>query len=118
MAGAVLHHRASGLGDVASSLDAVRQQWEEGNRRSESQASDPAYPQLLEQLEVATDELRKRVGETFTLAQLADAYGASDSWVREAVEERAAGAGWVRHVSVVQDAAFHQYARAASDYSP
>lgn len=103
---------------MAAQVDAVRHQWEDGNRRFESHASDPAYPQLLEQLEVATDELRKRVGETFTLAQLADAYTASDHWLREAVEERSARPGWVRHLSVVQDAAFYQYARAAIDYSP
>jgi hypothetical protein len=103
---------------VVSSVEALRQQWEEGNRRFESQATDPVFPQLLEQLEVATDELRKRVGETFTLAQLADAYGASDHWLREAVEERVAAPGWVRHLSVVQDTAFHHYARGATDYSP
>jgi hypothetical protein len=103
---------------VASSVDAVRQQWAEGNRRFEAQAGEPAYPQLLEQLDVATDELRKRIGETFTLAQLAEAYSGSDHWLREAVEERVAAPGWVRHVSVVQDAAFHNYARGATDYSP
>lgn len=101
-----------------SSVEAVRQQWEEGNRRFESQASEPVYPRLLEQLDVATDELRKRVGETFTLAELADAYQASDHWLREAVEERVAAPGWVQHLSVVQDAAFYQYARGATDYSP
>lgn len=103
---------------MATSLDAVRQQWEEGNRRFASQASNPAYPQLLEQLELASDELRKRVGETFTLAQLADAYRASDHWLRDALAERTAAPGWTRHFSVVQDAAFHRYARGATDYSP
>jgi hypothetical protein len=58
------------------------------------------------------------VGETFTLAELADAYRASDHWLREAVEERIDAPGWVRHLSVVQDAAFHHYARGATDYSP
>lgn len=100
------------------SVDTVRQQWEEGNRRFESRAADAVYPDLLEQLEVATDELRKRVGQTFTLAQLVDAYAASDYWLREAVEERIDSPGWVRHLTVVQDAAFHQYARGATDYSP
>jgi hypothetical protein len=104
---------------MLSSVDAARQQWEEGNRRLESQSSDPeAYLRLLGQLEVATDELRKRVGETFTLAELADAYGASDHWLREAVEERAHTPGWQRQLAVVQDAAFHLYARGATDYMP
>lgn len=104
---------------MASALEAARQQWAEGNRRLESQASDPdVYERLLDQLEAAMEELRKRVGETFTLAQLADVYGASDTWMREAVEERAATPGWTRQLSVVQDAAFHLYARGATDYSP
>ena len=102
-----------------TSLEAARQQWADGNRRFESHSSDPdMYLRLLDQLEVATEELRKRVGETFTLAQLADAYGASDSWMREAVEERAPTPGWTRQLSVVQDTAFHLYARGATDYSP
>lgn len=104
---------------MTSSLEAARQQWAEGNRRLESHASDPdVYLRLLQQLEVATEELRKRVGETFTLAELAGAYGASDEWMREAVEERALASGWLRQLSVVQDAAFHLYARGATDYSP
>lgn len=102
-----------------SSVDAARQQWEEGNRRLESHAGDPDfYLGLLEQLEVATDELRKRVGETFTLAQLAEAYGASDEWLREAVDDRFGAPGRLRQLSVVQDAAFHLYARGATDYTP
>ena len=102
-----------------STLDAARQQWEEGSRRFESYSSDPdLYLGLLHQLEVATEELRKRVGETFTLAELADAYGASDHWLRGAVEERVQTPGWERQLSLVQDTAFHRYARGATDYSP
>jgi hypothetical protein len=104
---------------VASSVDAARQQWEVGNRRLESQSSDPdVYLRLLAQLEVTTEELRKRVGETFTLAELAEAYNASDHWLRGAVEERVEAPGWQRHLSLVQDAAFHLYARGARDYRP
>jgi hypothetical protein len=100
-------------------LDAARQQWEEGNRRLEAQAGDPQeYRRTLDLLEIATDELRKRVGERFTLDQLVEAYGTSDTWLREALAERAAAPGWVRQVSVVQDAAFHLYSRGATDYAP
>src|SRR5205085_4644058 len=53
-------------------LDSVRQEWEEGNRRFEELARDRALrPRLFAQLEIVTDELRKRVGQTFTLAELA-----------------------------------------------
>jgi hypothetical protein len=102
-----------------TSVEAARQQWEEGNRRLESEAADPAlYLRLLEQLEVANDELRKRIGETFTLAELADAYGGSDHWLRQALEERMEAPGWERTLSLVQDAAFYRYARGATDYTP
>ena len=38
--------------------------------------------------------------------------------VREAVADRIDTAGWVRELSLVQDAAFYNYARGATDYSP
>lgn len=102
-----------------STVEAARQQWEEGNRRLESYSSEPeVYIRLVNQLEVATEELRKRMGEHFTLAQLADAYSVSDHWLRDAVEERIDAPGWERQLSLVQDAAFHKYARGATDYSP
>jgi len=100
-------------------LEVVRQEWSEGNRRFEELARDSvARPRLLAQLDVVTDELRKRVGQTFTLDELADRYARADDWVREAVEERAAAPGWARTLSLVQDAAFHLYQRGAVDYVP
>ena len=98
-------------------LETVRQEWEAGNRRFEELTRDPVgRPRLLAQLEVVTDELRKRVGQTFTLDELASAYAGADRWVREVVEERAATPGWTRTLTLVQDAAFHLYQRGAVDY--
>ncbi len=100
-------------------LETVRQQWEEGNRRFEEAARDSVLrPRLLAQLEVVMDELRKRIGQTFTLDELAAAYAGADNWVREVVEERAAAPGWPRTLALVQDAAFHLYQRGAVDYMP
>jgi hypothetical protein len=100
-------------------LEAVRQQWEEGNRRFETAARDSVLrPRLLAQLEVVSDELRKRIGQTFTLDELASSYSTADEWVREVVEERAPAAGWTRTLTLVQDAAFHLYQRGAVDYVP
>jgi hypothetical protein len=100
-------------------VESVRQEWEQGFRRFEESVRDPALrSQLLEQLEVVTDELRKRVGQTFTIAELASVYAQADDWVRAAVEERAERPGWARTVALVQDAAFHQYHRGAVDYVP
>jgi hypothetical protein len=120
VAGALLHARDARVARaMPSSVDAARQQWEDGNRRLEAYASDPGvYGSLLEQLNIATEELRKRVGETFTLAELAEVYTASDNWMQAALEERVASPRWERQLSVVQDAAFHLYARGATDYVP
>lgn len=102
---------------MRSSLDAARQQWEDGNCRLEAHSSEPdLYERLLDELDVATKELRKRVGETFTLQQLADVYATSDHWMREALEAETPRSA--TQASVVQDAAFHLYARGATDYLP
>ncbi len=115
---------------MAISVDAVRQEWERGERRLEALAHDRGtYAALLDQVEVLTDELRRRVGQTFTLAELADAYQGAEDWVRDIVvaassapdSERAGGVGraaGVRDAALVQDAAFAQYARGATDYRP
>jgi hypothetical protein len=97
----------------------ARQQWEEGHRRFEADARDSARATVLyEQLEVVLGEIRRRVGETFGLAELAAAYADAEDWAREVVEERAASPGWARNVALVTDAAFHVYARGATDYRP
>ena len=104
---------------MASYVDTARHQWAEGNRRLSDAASDPdAYETLMAQVEAVTEELRRRIGEHFTLAELADVYGGDDSWVYEAVTERGDRPGWRGKVSVAQDAAFHLYARGATDDQP
>ena len=101
------------------SEDSARQEWEEGFRRLQEEQRDPAqYERLMEQVEAVTEALRRRVGQTFTLAELVEAYSAADDWSREAVAERAAGPGWPRTLSTVEEAAFHLYQRGAVDYEP
>jgi hypothetical protein len=102
---------------TASSLEIVRQEWDEGNRRFESTRADGRrYERLLVQLEIVGDELRKRVGQTYTLAELASAYRDAERWARGLVEERAPSPGWPRDLSTVLAAAFHAYQRGAVDY--
>lgn len=103
---------------MTSSLDLVRHEWADGHRRLEEERSDGTrYRRLLDQVGVVDDELRRRVGGTFTLAQLADAYRDADAWARQAVADRAPGPGWPRDLSLVLAAAFHGYQRGAADYA-
>ena len=102
-----------------SSVASARREWEEGSRRFFEEARDPARADMLHrQVDAVTEELRRRVGGTFTMAELADAYAGAERWLLQAVEERAPAKGWARTASLAADAAFHGYSRAAQDYEP
>src|SRR4051812_10756114 len=102
---------------AADGTELVQQEWEEANRRLESERGDRRrYETLLRQVEIVTEELRKQVGQTYTLAQLAAAYRDAERWARESVEERAPSSGWPRDLALVLAAAFHAYQRGATDY--
>lgn len=102
-----------------STVASARREWEEGSRRFLHETRDPARADALHrQVDAVTEELRRRVGGTFTLAELAAAYQRSEPWTREAVSERAPAPGWPRTLAIVGDAAFHLYARGAVDYEP
>jgi hypothetical protein len=98
-------------------LTLIRQEWEEGDRRLEAERGDRRrYATLVEQVELVKDELRRRVGQTFTVAELAAAYRDGERWARAAVEERAPSPGWPRDLALVLAAAFYAYQRGAVDY--
>jgi hypothetical protein len=102
-----------------SQIEVARQEWEEGSRRLEAARDEPRrYRQLLDLHGLVLDELRKRVGQTFTLQELVSAYGEAERWAREALEERAPGPGWPRDLTTVLAAAFDAYQRGAVDYEP
>jgi hypothetical protein len=101
------------------SLQTARVDWERGFTELEAQKREPRrYARLLDAVDAVTHELRARVGQTFTLEQLVDAYGDVERWGREAVADRAPYDGWPRDLALVQDAAFHLYARGAIDFEP
>jgi hypothetical protein len=102
-------------------LQAARQQWDEGLRRLDAEGEDTARSRHLWLLiEEVVAELRRRVGQTFTLADLAGVYEGSEDWVRDVVIRATpprARAG-LKDSALVQDAAFAHYARGATDYRP
>jgi len=109
----------AGARRVTATLESARRDWEDGYRRFELACRDEARAERLrEQLDVVSAELRRRVGSTFTLRDLSEAYASADAWARHAIEEHAATPGWARSVAMVGDAAFHVYARGAVDYTP
>lgn len=103
------------------SLPSARHQWDEGKRRLAGEGEDTARSRHLDLLVGAVvDELRRRIGQTYTLGDLASAYEGADDWVRDVIVTSLpprSRAG-VRDAAVIQDAAFARYALGALDYSP
>jgi hypothetical protein len=103
------------------SVASARHQWEEGKRRLAEEGVDTARSRHLAVLiDAVVDELRRRVGQRYTLADLAAAYDGAEEWVRDVVlrSARPKFRAGVRDTALVQDAAFGRYAQGASDYRP
>jgi len=103
-------------------IDAARQLWEDAARRLAAEGGDPARErQLWALVDAILAELRRRLGQRFTLEELAALHGrAAEDWARELLagsmppEPRVGPAD----LTLVLDAAFHLYARGASDFRP
>lgn len=82
-------------------------QWQEGERRVRED------PELEDIVELLVEELRKRLGSTFTLGELVELYGESTDWATELAASRRAGTD----SAAVVDAAFKRYANEASNFA-
>lgn len=100
-------------------VESARRDWDEAYRRLEEATRDAARAEGLRlQLVAVTNELRRRVGSTFTLGELAAEYQRADDWAREAVVAGELGPEWLATLTIVEGAAFRLYARGAVDYEP
>ena len=90
-------------------------QWEEG-RRALQAIEDPRRRRLADRVvEGIRDELRRRIGPTFSAAELAELYGRGTDWCQQvaidlapAIEDEA---------QTLADAAFWLYLRGATDFA-
>lgn len=103
---------------VTPDVQSAKLEWEDAYRAFREAAQDPTREEdLALQLEVVTNELRRRLGAKFTLRELASEYVHADVWTRDALE-RAEVHGWPWTLSLVEGAAFRLYSRGAVDYAP
>lgn len=103
---------------MPADLESARLEWERAYRDVLELLRDPASEQrVAPQLEAITLQLRRRVGGTFTLRELAEAYAMADAWARDVLSEQAAP-DWPRTLALVEGAAFHLYSRGAVDFTP
>lgn len=92
-------------------------QWEEGFHRLESARSDPALHRALGQVVITIqDELRRRLGSTFSLDELATLYREDTDWWLELAIRTAPDQSHLWDGSTVLDAAFYLYMREAADF--
>lgn len=92
---------------MAYALENALFQWQEGERRLRE------APELEGAVEAAVDELRRRLGSTFLVAELAELYARSADLGIELADPEAPST----HATTIVDAAFGRYARQAADYA-
>jgi len=100
-------------------LDQTRREWEQGNARFQRELRETQRPDALRaELDAVTAALRRRIGQSFSLSELADVYATADDGAREAVAETKPASGWPRRLATATEAAFHLYSRGAVDFEP
>ena len=92
-------------------------QWEEG-RRALQAIEDPRQRRLADRVvDALREELRRRIGPTFTAAELAQLYSRGTDWCLEAATRAGAVDTTDLDPQAITDGAFYLHLRGASDYS-
>lgn len=100
---------------MAYPLENALFQWEEG-RRSLQAINDPRQRRLADRVvDALREELRRRIGPTFTAAELADLYGQGTDWAQQVAIDVAPSIE--SESQALADAAFWLYLRGATDFA-
>jgi hypothetical protein len=97
---------------MAYTLENALFQWREGERILAG-TPEPARTDLDLAADAVIEGLRRRLGSSFVVAELADLYADDTDWATGIAWRHAAGSD----TTAVVDAAFHRYAREASDFA-
>lgn len=90
-------------------------QWEEG-RRALQAIDDPRERRMADRVvDAIREQLRRRIGPTFSAAELADLYGQGTDWAQQVAIDVAPGIEG--EAQTLADAAFWQYLRGATDFA-
>ena len=90
-------------------------QWEEGWRELQA-LTDPRERRIADRVvDVIRDELRRRIGPTFSAAELAELYGRGTDWCQQVALDVAPSAA--SDAQSLADAAFWLYLRGATDFA-
>jgi hypothetical protein len=90
--------------------------WRAAERRVE-EAPVAERGALYEVIDAIVAELRRRIGITFTVEELAALYDEGTDWCLDVATRVAPEAPWAWDTALVGDAAFARYVREATDYA-
>jgi len=103
---------------MAYPLDNALFQWEEGASRLRDLSAERATGRSARRaVDAIRDELRRRIGPTFTAQELAELYGRGTDWCLEAARNAAPMEAVDLDPQAIVDGAFFAYLRGAKDYS-
>jgi hypothetical protein len=89
-------------------------QWEDGHRQLAA-IEDPRERRIADRVvEAIREELRRRIGPTFSSAELAELYARGTDWCQQVAIDVAPGAA---DPQTLADAAFWLYLRGATDFA-
>jgi hypothetical protein len=100
---------------VSYPLENALFQWEEGMRALRGIEDQRERRQADRVVAAIHDELRRRIGPTFTAAELAELYGRGTDWCLQVALD--AAPGLVADSRALADAAFWLYLRGAADFA-
>jgi hypothetical protein len=100
---------------MAYPLDNALFQWESGKRRLD-EIDDPRRRRTAERVvDAMREELRRRIGPTFSAGELAELYGKGTDWCQRVALDVAPGLE--EEAQSLGDAAFWLYLRGATDFA-
>jgi hypothetical protein len=99
-------------------LDNAIFQWEEGASRLRELSRQPRVARTASRaVDAIRDELRRRIGPTFSAQELAELYAGGTDWALEAARHAAPLEAVDLDTEAIVDGAFYLYLRGAYDYS-
>jgi hypothetical protein len=102
---------------VSYAVESALFQWQEGYDRLEAARADPDLYRALGRVVVAIqDELRRRLGSTFSVGELVSLYGEGTDWCLELALRTAPDQSRLWNAPTAIDAAFCLYMREAADF--
>jgi hypothetical protein len=103
---------------VAYPIDSALYQWEDGHSRLLELLAQPRRAvRVSRAVEAVQDELRRRIGPTFSAAELAELYGRGTDWCLEAARWAAPEETAELDPQAIVDGSFYISLRGALDWS-